>query len=726
MNADGERPRIAARRLARTDRQQADGHALQSSNGDRRVDAPLVRSQVSRWDARDGSPTPLGVTFIKTEAAYNWALYSKAATAVSLLLYAPTDLASPVVRRDLDPIRNRTGRTWHCRIKAADLGGAAYYGYSVDGPTAPGNRFDPTKVLLDPYARQVHAGAFDCGAAVRAGSNAGRGLLAAIPAPRTPFDWAGDRRLRHTHDLVVYEMHVRGFTARSNSGVPHELRGSFSGVAEKIPYLVDLGVTAVELLPVYAFIPGICGDYWGYMPISFFAPHPAYSTASAPADQIDEFRAMVKALHRAGIEVILDVVYNHTAEGGLGGPYLSYRGIDNSTYYLLQDDLQTYRNDTGTGNVLRTAHPHVRNLIIDSLRYWVNEMHVDGFRFDLASILSRDIDGRIRLDGPSIISQISSDPDFADVRLIAEPWDMATFELGRSFPGFEWKQWNGWFRDDVRKFVKSDPGRVPALMRRLYGSDDLFPDEGEQVYRPFQGVSFIDCHDGFCLYDLTAYAHKRNQDNGEQNRDGTDANHSWNCGWEGDDGAPSHVIALRKRQVKNFCALLLLSNGTPMFAMGDEFLHTQRGNNNPYNQDNETTWLDWNRRVTNADIHRFFKSMIAFRRAHPTLGRGRFWRDDVSWYGVAGPPDLRFESRSVAYYLDGSSENDSDLYVMISAYWQPLTFTVKKRARHDRPWRRVIDTSLESPLDIVEPFAEVPMETHDYVVGPRSVVVLIR
>jgi glycogen operon protein len=435
---------------------------------------------------------------------------------------------------------------------------------------------------------------------------------------------------------------------------------------------------------------------------------------------------MVKALHGAGIEVILDVVYNHTAERGPTGPCLSFRGIDNSTYYLLQGDLHTYRDDTGTGNVLRTGHPTVRNLVIDSLRYWVREMHVDGFRFDLASILSRDLDGFIRLGDASIISEISSDPDFADVRLIAEPWDLATYQLGRSFPGFDWRQWNGRFRDDVRRFVKSDPGQVPALMRRLYGSDDLFPDTGDDVYRPYQGVSFVDSHDGFCMYDLTAYNAKRNHANGAQDRDGNDSNNSWNCGWEGDDGAPPQVLGLRKRQVKNFCTLLLLSNATPMFVMGDELLQTQGGNNNPYNQDNETTWLDWDRLAANADIHRFFKSMIAFRRAHPTLARGRFWRDDLRWHGVAGPPDLRFESRSVAYYLDGKPQQDVDIYVMISAYWEPLRFTVQEQASDRRAWKRAIDTSLESPLDIAEPGSELVLGTPDYVVTPRSVVVLVR
>jgi glycogen operon protein len=677
----------------------------------------------SPWFATEGAPHPLGVSFVEAENAYNFALYSKEATSVSLLLYAAGNLVEPARRVELDPLHNRSGRIWHCRLKRDDLAGARYYGYSVDGPAGRGNRFDPAKILLDPYARLLFVpDDFSTSLARGPGSNAGRALLGEIPAARAAFDWTGDRRIRHTHDLVIYEMHVRGFTRHGSSGVPESAKGTYAGVVAKIPYLVELGVTAVELLPVYAFVPEPGGNYWGYMPLSFFAPHPAYAASGAPADRIDEFRAMVKALHQAGIEVILDVVYNHTAELGESGPTLSYRGIDNSNYYLLKSDLDTYADDAGTGNVLRVGHPAVRNLVLESLRFWVNEMHVDGFRFDLASILTRDIDGNIRLDDPSIISEISSDPCFADVRLIAEPWDLATYQLGRSFPGISWMQWNGAFRDEVRSFVKSDANKVTSLMRRLYGSDDLFPDRGTEVYRPFQSVNFVDCHDGFCLYDLVSYDAKHNLANGSNNRDGADANFSWNCGFEGDDGAPAETLALRRRQVKNFCVLLLLSNGTPMFVMGDELMRTQRGNNNPYNQDNETSWLDFGKLEKNGEAFRFFKMMIAFRKDHPSIGRGRYWREDIRWYGVSGGPDLSYGSRSLAYCLHGASQGDADIYVMINAYWEPLRFTVQEPG----PFRRVIDTAESSPGDFAAPGAEIPLASSEYVVAARSVVVLLR
>jgi len=675
------------------------------------------------WFAREGAPLPLGVSPVPDEDAFNVALYSRHATGVTLLLYGEHDLTRPCREVRLEPLRNRSGRIWHCRLSGAELGDARYYGYSVDGPRAPehGCRFDPDKVLLDPYARMVFfPPGFDRGAAIGRGSNAGRAPLGVLPRRRA-FDWGDDRRPRHTSDLIIYEMHVRGFTRRPSSGVSPDRGGTYAGVIEKIPYLKELGVTAVELLPVYLHDDG---GYWGYMPLSFFAPHGSYARAATAEDQLDEFREMVKALHRADIEVILDVVYNHTTEQGDGGPTFSYRGIDNSSYYLLTPDLAHYFNDTGTGNVLRTSHPAVRQLVVDSLRYWVKEMHVDGFRFDLASIFTRDDLGRIDPEEPPILSQITSDPDFADIRLIAEPWDLGTYQLGRGFPGRTWHQWNGRFRDDVRSFVKSDPGMVPALMTRLYGSDDLFPELLPEVYRPYQSVNFVTCHDGFCLYDLVAYNHKHNHANGEGNRDGHDDNRSWNCGHEGDVGVPAEVIALRRRQAKNLCSLLLLANGTPMLLAGDEFLHTQRGNNNPYNQDNETTWLDWDRLDEHADVLRFWKRMIAFRKAHPSVARGRFWRDAVRWYGVDDGPDLSFDSRTLAFHLDGSAVGDRDLYVMINAYWEDLTFRIQAGAAGT--WKRAVDTGLASPEDIVDPGAEPVVPTDRYRVGGRSVVVLVR
>ncbi len=501
--------------------------------------------------------------------------------------------------------------------------------------------------------------------------------------------------------------------------------GTYAGLIEKISYLKELGITAVELMPVFQFDPQE-GNYWGYMPISFFAPHHAYARAQTEEEPRNEFREMVKALHAADIEVILDVVYNHTGEGDLNGPMYSFKGIDNSTYYLTSDDpVQPYVNFTGTGNTLHTGTRLARRLILDSLRYWVKEMHVDGFRFDLASIFARKPDGSLDLEDPPLFGDITSDPDLSNVRLIAEPWDAAGVDqLGHSFPGIRWFQWNSRFRDDLRRFVKSDPGLVPALMARLYGSDDLFPDGRMNAYHPYQSVNYVTCHDGFTLYDLTAYEQKRNWANGHHNLDGESNNYSWNCGWEGDENVPPEVMVLRKRQIKNYYCLLLLSNGTPMIRAGDEFMHTQGGNNNPYNQNNETSWLDWDRLMANRDIFTFVQRMIAFRKSHPSLCRSRFWRHDVWWYGVGPTVDMTYHSHSLAFYLNGISEGDEDLYVMISAYWEPLHFVIQQKSA--APWKRVIDTSLDCPEDLCESGAEVRLSGHTYLVQPRSVVVLVR
>jgi isoamylase len=664
------------------------------------------------------------VTWIEQEQAYNFAIHSRDAAAVTLLLYDAADPSRPSKRVALDPLVNKSGRVWHCRLSAAEVGDAAYYAYSVAGPDAPGqgHRFDDEKILFDPYARALFfPPRFSRDAACAPGSNAGRAPLG-ILRPPDPFDWSGDRRAMHTSDLVIYELHVRGFTRRANSGVTEGHRGTYAGLVEKIPYLQALGITAVELMPVCQQDPQE-GSYWGYMPLSFFSPHQGYS--SAPAQHVaDEFRAMVKALHAAGIEVILDVVYNHTAEGDASGPTYSYRGLDNAVYYLLEPDRVRYRDDSGTGNTLNCANRYVRRMILDSIHVWVNDLHVDGFRFDLASIFTRNEDGSVNLDDPPVISEISSSPNINDARLIAEAWDPGAYELGRSFPGLSWLQWNGSFRDDVRAFVKGDPGRVPALMTRMYGSSDLFPDDVTNAYHAYQSVNYVTCHDGFCLSDLVSYDAKHNEANGQGNRDGSDHNLSWNCGWEGYEGAPTEVVALRRRQVRNFCCLLFLANGTPMLRAGDEFMQRQGGNNNPYNQDNETSWLDWDLLHANEDVFRFFARMIAFRKAHPTLGRSRFWRDDVRWHGVGATPDLSHDSRSVAWFLDGASQEDDDLYVMVNAYWDPLTFEIQDGRPGD--WHRVVDTGRESPDDFVEPGHEVPIDGLRYVVGPRSVVIALR
>jgi glycogen operon protein len=518
-------------------------------------------------------------------------------------------------------------------------------------------------------------------------------------------------------DAIVYELHVRGFTARANSGVTPARRGTFAGLTEKIPYLKDLGVTIVELLPVHQF-DSQEGNYWGYMTLHFFSPHQPY----AHGEPFEEFRAMVQAFHAAGIEVWLDVVYNHTAEGDQKGPTYSFRGIDNDSYYLLTHDLRHYVNHTGCGNTLRTGHPAARILVLESLRFWARTMGVDGFRFDLASIFSRAADGTMGVHEASLVAEIGLLARLFDVRLVAEAWDISSYQLGRGFPGMAWLQWNGKFRDDVRSFVRGEPGKVGALMQRLYGSNDLFPDDLPDTRRPQQSINFLTAHDGFCLYDLVAYDRKHNEPNGHNNTDGCDNNLSWNCGHEGDEGASEAVLALRRQQAKNFAALLLLSNGIPMIVAGDEFLNTQRGNNNPYNQDNEITWLDWARLEQNRDVFRFFKLMIAFRKAHPAIGRAVFWREDVQWFGLDGKVDLGSESRRLAYLLRGASVSDDDLYVMINGHWEDCAFKVQDGKPSE--WRRVVDTAQPSPNDIVEPPKETKLKNASYPVRARSVVIL--
>ncbi|HEX7484594.1 MAG TPA: isoamylase [Vicinamibacterales bacterium] len=680
----------------------------------------------SPWARAEGLPSPLGATWNAKARGWNFAIYSKHATSITLLLYGRDEFIKPLYRFRLDHLIHKSGRVWHCWLAEDAIPGAAYYAYSVDGPYDPaaGLRFDPAKVLFDPYARAMFfPPGFDREAAKGRGSNAGRAPLGVLEASRRPNGWEEPCPPRHSWDTVIYELHVRGFTRRANSGVAADRRGTFAGVIDKIPYLVDLGVTVVELLPVFQRDPQE-RNYWGYMPLNFFAPHADYAAAGAPEGAIAEMQAMMRALHGAGIEVVLDVVYNHTVEADEIGPTYSYRGHDNSTYYLLSDDRSRYRNDSGTGNVLHTANMAVRKMVVDSMRSWARDMHVDGFRFDLASIFTRRTDGSIDLDDPPMVSAIDADPDVKNLRLIAEAWDLQSYQLGRRFPGIEWYQWNDRYRDEVRAFVRGDKGTVGNLMTRLYGSSDQFPDELLDAYHAFQSINLITSHDGFCLYDLVSYNQKHNRANGQDNADGTDHNTSWNCGYEGDEGAPTDVLVLRRQQVKNFCALLFLSNGTPMFCAGDEFMQTQGGNNNPYNQDNETTWLDWVLLERNRDIHRFFKMMIAFRKAHPSIGRSRFWREDVQWHGLGRDPDWSDESHHVSYCLHGASQGDRDLYVMINAGPEDLAFAIQEGPAAD--WRRVVDTARPSPGDLVADEEAPLLKSSDYTVRARSVVVLVR
>jgi isoamylase len=678
------------------------------------------------WHALHGAPWPLGVRWIAKERAYNFAIYSKHATAVGLLLFSEFNFDRPILTADLDPKLHKSGPIWHTRLSSLDLTGAKYYGYRIDGPHPTGgfelHHFDSQKLLLDPYARDVFFPPnFDRMAAIAPGENIGKAPLGVLPSALAQFDWGQDSPIRHGADLIIYEVHVKGFTQHPNSGVQDDRRGTFLGLIEKIPYLKTLGITAIELMPVFQFDPQE-GNYWGYMPLSFFAPHDGYCSQSVASDQHTEFREMVKQMHLAGIEVILDVVYNHTCESDQHGPTYNFKGIDASTYYIMSGDPRhPFSNFSGTGNTLHTSNRATRQLIVDSLRYWVKEMHVDGFRFDLASIFTRGTDGAICAQEPPIFGQIAADPDLAGTRLIAEPWDVGADQLGRGFPGTQWMQWNSAYQRCIQRFVRGDAGMIPDLMTRMHGSSDLFPDDCLHALRPFQSINYVNSHDGFTLYDLVSYNERHNQANGQQGMDGKHEL-SWNCGYEGDENLPEQGRALRVQQAKNFFVLLMLSAGTPMFRMGDEFLQTQFGNNNPYNQDNETSWLNWQRAEEFPDFLNFCRLVIHFRKSHCSLCRSTFWHDAIRWYGTEHAPDLSSESKSIAFCLHGILEDPFDLYVLINADSESKRFGVFERSPAE--WRKVIDTSLSRPWDILSYESATPNESNYAQVAARSIVVL--
>jgi Type II secretory pathway, pullulanase PulA and related glycosidases len=591
-------------------------------------------------------------------------------------------------------------------------------------------RFDPTRVLLDPYGRGVvlPEGYRRVGPGV---SDETAVPMKSVVVDPSLYDWEGDEPIgRSWRETIVYEAHLAGMTADPSSGVAPGRRGTYAGFIDKIPYLVDLGITAVELLPVFQFDPlaapaGLV-NYWGYQPVSFFAPHQQYASRSGVATAVDEFRDLVKALHRAGLEVILDVVYNHTAEVGADGPTFCFRGLANDDYYLLGADRRDYLDYSGTGNTLNTNGPIVRRLIVDSLRYWVQEMHVDGFRFDLAAVLSRDESGRPMAD-PPIIWEIETDPVLTGTKLIAEAWDAGgLYEVG-SFVGDRWVEWNGRFRDDVRSFLKSDPGRVPAISQRLLGSPDIY---GHKRLEPQANVNFVTCHDGFTLNDLVSYDAKHNEANGEGNRDGNDQNLSWNCGVEGPTTDPE-IERLRRRQIKNFLVFDLLAVGAPMLLMGDEVRRTQSGNNNAYGHDDATSWFDWSGVERHADIHRFTKGLIRLRRQVATVldmsgGAGLLdllRNASFEWSGVRiGQPDMGDDSHSIALTLKA---DQGALHLIFNAYWEGLDFELPTPDAGSDGWRRIIDTNLEAPDDLAFDFSEASeVGPSTYRTAPRSVVLL--
>ncbi|MDH3708907.1 MAG: glycogen debranching protein GlgX [Cyclobacteriaceae bacterium] len=677
-----------------------------------------------------GMSHPLGAT-VHPEGV-NFSLFSKNAQGVELLLFDHPD-ESPVQVIRLDSRINRTFYYWH--IFVYDLKPGQMYGYRVYGPFDPtqGHRFDGNKLLLDPYTRAVVTGSqYDRSLAAVPGDNC-RAAMKSVVIDSSTYDWEGDQPLNHPFTKsVIYELHVGGFTKHPNSGLPKNQRGTYQGLIEKIPYLKSMGVTAVELMPVQQFDKQDAMDpsltnYWGYSPIALFAPHNGYCTCDDPQSLLDEFRDMVKALHKEGIEVILDVVFNHTAESGEEGPTLSFRGLENRAYYILEEDRRFYADFSGTGNTFNTNHSIVRRLIIDCLRYWVSEMHVDGFRFDLASIMSRDENGRL-LENPPILWSIESDPELASTKIIAEAWDArGLYQLG-SFVGHKWAEWNGRYRDDVRKFVKGDQGMAKAMTAAVSGSRDLFK---EVLRDPNRSINFITSHDGFTLNDLVTYNEKHNSANGEENRDGSDQNFSWNHGVEGptDD---NKIEALRLRQIMNYLAILMLSQGTPMICMGDEVRRTQQGNNNPYNQDKETTWFDWELVKKEKDLLEYVQGLIRFNLSQPFFQEKYYWRNSlhegpsnsytkVHWHGVQlHQPDHGYHSRSISYTVE-NRHYPQRLQIIINAYWEPLTFEIDA----DLHWKWIIDTSRKT-CEAVCPKDKAPdVKDGQVKVAARSVTVLV-
>jgi isoamylase len=696
-----------------------------------KVEAPPI-SLVATDPSNSGRSFPLGATVLP--GGVNFSVFSRRATGVELLLFDDADAVHPTRVLELDAATHRTYHYWHVFVPG--IGPGQLYAYRVIGPLDPerGLRIDRTKVLLDPYGRSaVLPDRYSRDMASQYGAIDAIAMKSVVVDPDA-YDWEDDAPLcRPFATTVIYEMHVGGFTRHPSSGIAAQLRGTYAGIIEKIPYLRDLGITAVELLPVFQFDPQDCPaglvNYWGYSPVSFFAPHAGYSSRKDALGSVDEFRDLVKALHRAGIEVILDVVYNHTAEGGIGGPTLCFRGFADDVYYILDEGRTRYANYSGTGNTLNANQPIVRRMILDSLRYWVAEMHVDGFRFDLASILDRDEEGR-PLENPPVLWDIESDPVLAGTKLIAEPWDAAGLYQVGHFIGDSWKEWNGRFRDDVRRFMKGDNGTVQLLAQRVLGSPDIY---GQQEREPEQSINFVTCHDGFTLNDLVSYNSKHNEANGEENRDGSDANLSWNCGVEGPTDDPD-IECLRRRQMKNFVVTLLISVGTPMLLMGDEMCRTQHGNNNAYCQDNEVGWLDWNLLDQNREFHRLVKTLIAHRHwllgangegnSQPSLNQ-LLRQAKIDWHGVRlGAPDWSRESHSIACTLQaGSPRLPIWLHLMFNAYWEALDFELPAiPGSVMAAWRRWIDTSRESPEDIAEFGAAPIVKKKQYRVAPRSIV----
>ena len=676
-----------------------------------------------------GKSFPLGATM--TAGGVNFCVFSKNCRKIELLLFDDENALKPSRVIELDHDLNKTFYYWHIFIKG--IGEGQLYGYRVYGDQNPseGMRFDGTKVLVDPYANAVVSRQrYNRDDACRYGSNCHSAMLSVI-VDRRRYDWGEDLHLnRPFAKSVIYELHVGSFTKNENSNVSFGKNGTYAGLIEKIPYLKELGITAVELMPIQQFDPFDAPvgkeNWWGYSPVAFFAPHNGYSYRTDPLGPVDEFRDMVKALHQADIEVILDVVFNHTAEGDYNGPTLSFRGFENEAYYILDRNKALYADYSGCGNTVNSNYSIVRRLILDCLRYWVAEMHVDGFRFDLASVMSRDEWG-VPLKSPPILWDIESDPVLAGTKIIAEAWDAGGLYQVGSFIGHKWAEWNGQFRDDVRKFIKGEEYTVGKLAARITGSRDIYTDPNRE---PNRSINFITCHDGFTLNDLVSYNEKHNLDNGEDNRDGTNDNFSWNCGVEGktDD---QYIEYLRLKQIKNFITILLISEGTPMLLMGDEIRRTKRGNNNTYCHNNELNWFDWSLVEKNKGLLEFVKKMIDFTKKHDIFNLEEFWEDKrsahkpcLTWHGIhPWQPDWSGNSHILAFRLH-YPETGILMYFMINSSWKDEYFQLFRTA-HGYCWYKIIDTANDSPDDFVDLKIADAISDEKCLVRSRSIVMLM-
>ena len=710
--------------------------------------------QKKEYKVKSGSSYPTGAKF--SNGGVNFSIFSRYAEQVELLLFDSADCDEPFQIITLQQEINRTFYSWHVFVSKLPAG--TWYTWRMDGPyhaRESGFRFEKDKHLLDPWVRAVSQKRWSRKAACKPGDNSRTAMRGVVVDDRSfigissttaerrnvmrgddRYNWEGDTPLRISSEkAIVYELHVGGFTRHPSSKVANP--GTFAGLIEKIPYLQRLGITHVELLPVMAFdeqdVPRNTYDlglknYWGYSTHSFFSPHPGYCVTPEQGTHVQEFRDLVKALHRAGIGVIMDVVFNHTSEAGVNGPVINFRGIGGKTFYHLDKfDKSILRDYTGCGNTVNANHPLVARFIISCLEYWVREMHVDGFRFDLASALARGEGGEV-LQDPPVLWGIELSEQLTKTKLIAEAWDAAGLYQVGSFPGYRWAEWNGRYRDIVRQFVRGDKGLIAELATRICGSSDLYEHQGRL---PINSINFVTCHDGFTLYDLFSYNEKHNEANGEDNRDGCSHNLSYNCGVEGDT-ENSGILELRRKKAKNAFAILLLSQGVPMLLAGDEILHTQKGNNNCYCQDNELTWFDWNRTKQNTDMLRFVQLMIALRKRHPSLMRRRFLTGkviegknmaDISWHGVELNKPLWHdpEARVLAFTLAGIQNDETDLHIVMNMNNECTI--VELPVIEGKQWCLALDTSQQSPKDIILPQDQYPLGKYHYSVNSETVTV---